>query len=280
MNLAIEILGYGGAIPAVVALATSFLCRKCLPAAIRDEYAAAIGLAAGFFVGYAFLPSWAELQPKRHWQWLPYLAAGVALVGPIGAAKSSRRHNRIAVAIIVSLAVSWFLVPTWQRLDPIRYYWMAGLAAYLFLLITGLDSLAVKLPASRFFPGALTFVSATIAATTAYAVSAKYGQVTGVATAAVLGCWLAVPMFDSVRYARGLSPSFGILVGGLAFVGCIEPNPPLLALLLLPATPLGLWSFSAGPLSRLRGMSALAAHAAAIVLPVGLVVGWIAVATE
>ena len=280
MDTAIEILGYGGILPAGISIAVAYLCWKFLPSTVRDQYAAAFGCAAAFFVGYVLLPAWAELVPKRHWQWLPYLFIGAAILGPIGATRSSIFPIRLLVSLALSLLGAWLLVPTWPRLEGIRPYWVAGLAAYLLILTTALDKLAVRLPAGRLFPTLLAVVLGSIAATVAYAVSAKYGQVAGIAAAGLFGCSLASLWFDPVRFTQGLLPIFGLAAGGLAFAGFIEPDPPLYPLLILPAAPLILWLFTRPALSRLQGKSAATGQIVAVLLTVGALITWVVFAGE
>jgi hypothetical protein len=47
--------------------------------------------------------------------------------------------------------------------------------------------------------------------------------------------------------------------------------------MIAPAAPLALWLFAAGPLSRLKGWPALAAQAAAVAVPLVIVVAIVAV---
>jgi hypothetical protein len=61
-------------------------------------------------------------------------------------------------------------------------------------------------------------------------------------------------------------PVFAVLVGGSAFVGYIEPQPPLYGLLVLPAAPLALALVAWLPWVRSGGIRALAIEATATVL--------------
>jgi hypothetical protein len=59
-------------------------------------------------------------------------------------------------------------------------------------------------------------------------------------------------------------PVVVILVGGIAYVGCIEPEPPQGALLLAAAAPMALWPCAFAPLALQRGARGLAMQAAAV----------------
>ena len=58
-----------------------------------------------------------------------------------------------------------------------------------------------------------------------------------------------------------------VIVGGAAFVGHIDPQPPLLPLLIVPCAPLALWACVYGPLGRLDGIKAHVAQTVAVVFP-------------
>ncbi|MFB3107499.1 MAG: sulfatase-like hydrolase/transferase, partial [Pseudomonadales bacterium] len=107
----------------------------------------------------------------------------------------------------------------------------------------------------------LALCALALAAVVAAFVSLRYGYLAGVAAASVFGCWLAslVAEMESST-AQSLIPMFVILMGGIAFVGYIEPEPPLTALLLIPAAPLALWICQIGPLARLQGTPAVVAQ--------------------
>ena len=47
-----------------------------------------------------------------------------------------------------------------------------------------------------------------------------------------------------------------------------------------PAAPLALWLFAAGPLARLKGWPAIAAQAAVVLVPLVILIAWMALAGE
>jgi hypothetical protein len=71
-------------------------------------------------------------------------------------------------------------------------------------------------------------------------------------------------------------PVYAVLAGGSAFVGTIEPSPPLPIILVAPAAPLVLWLFAVGPLARLKGAAATVAQFTAILLPLLIIIAWAA----
>jgi hypothetical protein len=274
MNFVIEVLVYGGIVPAAIAVAIVCLSRRFLPESVSNRYAAAIAFAVAFFVGYALLPSWADLLPKRHWQWLPYLGAVAVVLGPVGLATGVRAPERWLLFLLLAIATAWALVPTWPGLKPPRSVYVPCLAGYLLLLTTLLEPLPARL-IGKLFVALLTVVSGSVAIALAAFVSLKFGQVAGIAAAATAGCWVASLFHNHDSTTRGLVPAFTIVVGGLAFVGFIEPQQPLKAMLLVPAAPLALWASVWGPLARLRGIAAGAAQTAIVLVPLAIALIWL-----
>jgi hypothetical protein len=276
MRADIELALYTAVPPLAAAVATAWLLWRLLPVNIAERYALGIALAVGFFIGYWLLPdNWAPLVPQKHWQWLPYLAAAAVLGGLPLAAGVSWPERLLAYGAL-ALVAAWQFVPLWEELQPPRHYAVPLLAGYLFMLTALLTALPDRLLQSTSV-ALLTASAGATALLIAVGVSVKYGQVAAIAAAAMTGCFGA--SFISAKRAlaiRGLISVFAVLVGGLAFVGTIEPTPPQPIILLAPAAPLMLWLFAAGPLARLKGSPAIAAQAAAVSIPLTIAVIWIA----
>jgi hypothetical protein len=106
------------------------------------------------------------------------------------------------------------------------------------------------------------------------------GQIGGISAAAMLG-FCILPLGETQpTAARGSIPAFAVTVGGLAFVGTIEPDPPNLGFLAVPAVILLLWPFAWGPLARLTGLADTAARCAFVLVPLAALGGWILLARE
>lgn len=272
MSAEIEFAIYCVAAPAAVAIMAAWLLRVALAANIRERFSLPAAWAAGFFVGYALLPDGASLLPQRHWQWLPWLGLAAGLVG-----RSSAPSYLSLIAWAILAAVSaWLLVPTWTTLWPPRLVTFPLLAAYLFLLMSLFGVLPNRL-ITRALIGYMAVSAIAVALCIAIGVSATYGRITALAAAALIGCYIAAmtpawrPMQpdaspDSLGI-RSLIPAFAVLVGGIAFVGTIEPKQPLPIIMLAPAAPLTLWLFAAGPLAKLQGWKAGAVQVVAVLLP-------------
>ncbi len=290
MRNEIELVHYTAVVPLLTAAASAWFAGRLLPVQLAERYALGIALATGFGVGYWLLPEWAPLVPTNHWQWLPYLAATAVLGGLTQATGVWWIESLFAYGALALLA-AWQLVPLWEELVPPRHYAVPLLAGYLLLLMAILSSLPDRL-LGPLFVGLLAVSAGTVAVLIAIGVSMTYGQVAAVAAAALGGCWLlsllanltrGVSEESAARLAvaiRGLIPVFAVLVGGVAFVGTIEPAPPMTIILLAPAAPLMLWLFSAGPLARLTGWPSVAARTGTVIVPLMILIAWIALASE
>ena len=277
-NLAIEILGFGGILPATVSIATVFLLRRVSPRNVSGRYAAAVGFALAFFVGYVLLPSPAALVPARHWHWLPYLGIGAAIIGPVGLATGVSKPESWLLHFLLAIVAAWLLVPTWSSLQPPRSVYIPILIGYFFLLTAFLTPLPARLP-GRLFPTLLFVVSACVATLIAAFVSVSYGRIAGVAAAATFGSLVTSGLHNDDENT-GLLPAYVVVVGGAAFVGCVEPQPPLIGILCLPATPLALWVFMLRPLNRLEGVAASAARTTTVLVPLAIAVIWVVISAN
>ncbi|MEX0717217.1 MAG: hypothetical protein WD066_11545 [Planctomycetaceae bacterium] len=246
-RFAFEMFAYGVLAPALVAAVASCLARRVLPAATAARHAGAFAFSAGVCAGYALLPEWAPWIPERHWHWLPYLAIGAAVVGPIALAEGVGWFERWMLLVPLAIVASWLLVPRWPNLDPPRTTLVPAVAGYFFLLAVLLDGLPDRVP-GRMLPGAL-FVSAAVVATVILdQASVSLARAAGLSACALGGIAAAFGRRATAMELRGLVPAFATIVGGMAFAGCIEPTEPLFALLLIPAAPLALWFLAWGPL--------------------------------
>jgi hypothetical protein len=282
MNAAISLVIFSIAAPAAVALAAALVLERILPERIGQRMALAVALAAGFCAGYWLLGEWTTLIPQRHRQWLPWLAIAAAFVGGI---RASSYVSWIAWTLLAA-ASAWVLVPTWATLWPPRLVTIPLLAAYLLLLMALLAALPDRL-LGRLFVVLLTAAAIGVALLIAIGVSLKISQVALAGAAAFGGCSVAAftpsaaaKSVGSAQAAasRGLIPAFAVLIGGLAFAGTIEPQPPLPIVLLAPAAPLMLWLFVAGPLAKMQGWKAAALQVAVVLVPLTVALAVIAIA--
>jgi hypothetical protein len=262
------------AAPAAVAAVLGVILLRALPPRLAERLALPIALAAGFCAGYWLLGEWTALVPQKHRQWLPWLAI---LAGTAGRSTASSYVSWVSWAVLAALG-AWVLVPTWETLWPPRLVAIPLLAGYILLLIGLLATLPDRL-LGRLFGFLLTAAAVTVGLQIAIGVSAKIGLVALAAAAALGGCAVSACLprretktGESSRDAasRSVIPIFAVLIGGLAFVGTIEPQEPLPIILLAPAAPLALWLFAAGPLAKMEGWKAIAGQSVAVLLLLGI----------
>jgi hypothetical protein len=238
MSLAIELIVVGLLLPATIAAFIVWGALRFDTARRAERYALPCGVAAGFIAAYVVVFKWAALSPDRHWQWLPYLAAAAALVGPARASPSRLGWLRWTVFLVLAASTAFFLVPKWETLRPARPASIAILALYLALLMAGVDRLPKRL-STAWLLATLALTGLALAGVLADG-SVRYGQVAGMGAAAFAGSWLvvAVGRRSSAFECRSIAPLYSVLIGGMAYVGCVEPEEPLWWLLLIPAVPL------------------------------------------
>ena len=269
------------AAPAALAAVVGVILLRLLRARVAERLALPLALAAGFCTGFWLLGEWTALVPQRHRQWLPWLAILAAFAGR---STASAYVSWVLWAILAALS-AWVLVPTWNTLWPPRLVAIPILAAYLLLLIALLATLPDRL-LGRLLCFLLTAAAVTVALQIAIGVSAKIALVALAAAAALGGCSIAAcsprgesESAESSRAAasRSLIPIFAVLIGGLAYVGTIDPLKGAVPVILLaPVAPLVLWLFAAGPLAKLQGWQAAILQICAIALPLGIALAVVA----
>jgi hypothetical protein len=99
-----------------------------------------------------------------------------------------------------------------------------------------------------------------------------YARIACVAAGSVAGLWAGACFRpnEETTVVRGLIPAFMIVVGGIVFVGCVEPQRPQYGLLLLPAAISGLWLCESPPLRRFSGSKRSVVQIASVAIPLSL----------
>jgi hypothetical protein len=141
------------------------------------------------------------------------------------------------VFFALAAGTAFVIVPAWDALRPARPASMAIVAVYLGILMVRVDRRPHSTSTSWLLVLALTgFVLAGVLADG----SVRYAQLAGIAAAAFAGCWLGVALGRRGIGVnpRSIAPIYSVLIGGMAYIGCIESEEPLWWLLLVPAIPL------------------------------------------
>jgi hypothetical protein len=259
-------------LPLVVSIAMPLVCRRWMPQSMARRYALPVALSAGFVATYGCLEP-AEWLPTRHWHWMPYIALSAMIVGPISIARGVWMLERCLLTLIVAIISASVLVPTWASLEPTRKWYVCFLASYLFVLATCLPPLADRVSPKILLP-LLLAIGLMLAVLILAIASVGLGLLAGIMSSALLGSGLVAYWYRDSLSLQSLVFVFSILAGGVAFVGYIDPDPPLKGLLLLPASPLALWLVEAAPRPKKSRVHAIA-QMSAVVVPLLVGVVWV-----
>jgi hypothetical protein len=282
IGLAFDIFGSPALVAAIASLAIATLGQR-FGSQRAEPFIPPVAIAIGYFLGYLALPrGWAALWPQagRSWQWLPYLGLAAAAVGFITAAAGNRRQllRHLTVGGL-ALAAAWLLTPHVPIVGLARPAIIFLLTCYLLLVAAPLQALPSRLLGHALL-GLLAISAGVLAVLVGAEISFRLAQLAAIAAAALAGC-LAARFFglsSTEPSVRSVIPMFGVLAGGLAFIACVEPEQPLLPLLLVPAAPLGLWLMIVGRLASLSGKAEFAIQAAVVIVPLAVAVVWAVVA--
>jgi hypothetical protein len=283
MNFLVEALGVGVAVPAAVSLGVYSAAARLPWGDACRRYAAPAAFAAAFSFAYALMPKWAELIPARHWHWMLYLVPAAAAIGAVAAADGLKRPDRLLLFLLAAIVSAWLLLPHWLKLPAWlaennslgltpRAVYVPILAAYLLAIAALFEPLGRRLPATSVL-GGMALTAVCLAVLCGALVSVMYGEMATIAAAALVGCWVGACILPQPAAARGITLAYAVAVGGWAWIGCIEPRPPLLALMLVPAAPLALWTCAFGRPAQLRGFKGAALHLGVVLIALALAAG-------
>ena len=200
----------------------------------------ALSLAVGIacFIGVNLLRDTFS-RPEKYWETLGLISVVAGLCGPLLSIASLRW--RLIAWPLLSAAAAWFLVPTWETLQPGRAIYIPLLAAYLSCvgMLYGFGARSAS-PKELLF--ALSTTTFAVAAATAAIASLKYGEL-ALIVSANLAAVFSLSLFVRLECweLSGMIPCAATLICGVAFVGYIYPQPPIFELMLLPFAPVGLF---------------------------------------
>jgi len=243
-GLALEIFGLAALVALLVALVLTWLARRLTPADYDGYFVLTSAVAIAYFTGYAMLPrSWAAFIPQatQRWQCLPYLGLVAALFAvSFPPSQRSTAWNLTIVAVAGMAGAT--LAPNWPVFGFGRKALELFLTFYLIVVGVPLQHLPARM-LTQWLLGLLCFVAAAVAVAIGAFVSTRLAQFGALAAAALAGSWIAgfVAPRAGGSPLRSLIPVFTVLVGGIAFVACVEPDPPQPGLLAIPLLPLVLW---------------------------------------
>ena len=165
----------------------------------------------------------------------PSPAANAASCRTTTDAVTIHRMATLAVVLLAASVTAWLLVPQWKSLSPPRALWLPFLASYLALL-----GIVASRPLRDSMTIPFAWANMTIAAVIAIVliamfVSVTYASFASATGSAMAGCWLVLWRRPELRAsALGLALSYATLIGGWAFIGCVEPRSPAWSFLAIP----------------------------------------------
>jgi len=267
----------GVAAPAIAAFVAALILGRVLTGSRGvGAIAFAIGQALGTGLVLAAADNW---MPTRNLHYVPWLGLAAAALGPTIVSGGLVAAERWLLVMLAALGGAAFLVPTWPDLWPSRPLSMAAFVVAMALVARGTDGVT-----RRNSPRLVTLTMAVVSLLAAMLIAASFslslGEAALTTAAAISGTAAALLIRPDEPAVRGLSLPFTLTVGGWCYVTAIEPAPPLVSLLFLPAAPLMLWLTAIGPLSRLSARTRLALSTTLVALYLGAVGAWAWFSTE
>jgi hypothetical protein len=233
-----------------------------------SRYGGVFGMVAGFLAGFVLMNGWDAAVPRRYWHWLGWIAVGCVVVGGSARVTGMRWWDRSMLHAALAGAAAAWLVPGWKELEAVRLWYVAGLVLFFLALMEGLSGagrwdrgLGVMLAVSAFVVAGLITAG----------VSVTYGLVALAAAGALAGCVATGIGVED----RGLGTAYGALVGGAAFVGCIEARPALWGLLACAAAPLAVWVGEVTGVGKRPGISGMVARYVPVLVVLIAGAGWV-----
>ena len=261
---AIQFVVYGGAIPAVAAVAAFWAMGRWWPRDAARRYQAGMSFAAAVVVGLICLPSTKTLAPTQFWEWIPYLGLVAALVSGITSAAGVMRGERWTAVYLFAVVAAWLLVPKWPELSPPWPIHVATAAAAIITITALLSQIPDRLRGQA-FPAWLTITAACSSVLVLSEVSETFGMLAALPSGALFGCSVAAWLQKSPADWRSIAMPFTVVVGGYAYLGAVYPTSPIWPMVLIPAVPLSLCVSYWGPLQRVEKNWALVNQGVCIV---------------
>lgn len=247
-------LGYGIGIPALVGLALLWNLRWMLPTDLGRRYAPSLALGGGVIAGYFLLPL-GPVQPETHWHFLPHALLIAAVVGIVSASNDLILLDRLLLYSIVSLGISFVLIPTWDDLNPPRLQYLSGLSAMIVVLALLYGRLIEHAP-GPFLPFIFCVTSICGAVLLAHSGSLLFGQIGLTAVGSLLGMTLACRLDKNSQSLDGLGFPLAIFLCCSMMIGQTNSfsSIPIYAYAVLPVAPLGLFMTANSKQSGIKGL--------------------------
>jgi hypothetical protein len=191
----------GVALPATLALALTLLAARICRTGIKRSYLPANVAFAGSILTTYSLFQFTTLRPRELGvDWLPYAAIIAGCIAAL-VRLSNIPFIRWSSAWVLPLTIMWLMLPTYEKFQPVIWYWRIGLA-----LAASVLWICLQLPSEQAggpsFTFVLAFLSGAAAALLFLAGIAKYAQLAFVMAAVLAGVAVAELIDRSQRTVR------------------------------------------------------------------------------
>lgn len=249
-------LGYGIALPLVVALFAMINLRWMLPADVAQRYSPAVAWLTGTLLGY-WLLRLGPFVPQLHWHWLPWVMLGTFSIGVVGASRNLMLLDRLLLFLLGGLVAGWLLFPGWDTVWPPREQYFLGWVAYVVALALILNAQSERLAGST-FALVLTLTAVTGGVLLAHSGSLRFAQMLWAAAAACGGLTVAARLDKNSQHLDGFAFPFTLFVSAMMLIGHVNSfsKIPIYSYAFIPLAPCSLLILRGKPQSQgLKGFA-------------------------
>ncbi len=239
-------------------------------------------LAIGYAAGHAWLRGWVRpalvpIPPIDAYDWIPWLALAAMILGGLDSVRPcpgwARWENRLLLtALTLWLLLRPLLEGTWSTQEAAQ--WMSGLGLLALAVWGVLDFQAKRLGRKAVLP-LIVWTSAT-ALCMQFCHITTLAQLGFVLVAGLAGFWIVSLWWPGLTLARGAVPVLLVVVNGLILFGRFYAYPelPVPTAIGLAIAPLSLAVDSVPPLRNARPLWTALLRLLALLVPVGVAVGF------
>ncbi|QDU95239.1 hypothetical protein [Lignipirellula cremea] len=243
MPFTVNDLFFGVLLPALLVLVILFAMSRVKALAAVEGLLAPLALAIGFEAGYWML-GLGPASPTSHWHWLAYVVGLGVLAGALAQAFGGKLPLTVGLFLPCTLACGWWLIPTWDSLEPSREVHLAVWTVATTALVAGGHPIFMReQKADRLAAVIVVFLLVTAASILlVLADSLRFAQMAMALSGAIAGLVVAVAADASRKPLLGILPFTVIALCGLLLIGQVNSfsGVPLASYLLIPAAMFGM----------------------------------------
>lgn len=273
---------FGFVLPALIVAAVLLAAQKWRLSRAIDL--SPLALAVGFHLAY-WMVGLGPLRPESHWHWIPYVITVAAVISCAKAIGTWNRGARAALILISSAAFAFFLVPTWQDLEPTRSVLIVGWSLTVAGVTLSAESLAQTLFTSKrshqVLLVALLISSLAGAVVLLLADNLRFSQMAMALAAAIVGLLIANSIQSIPPQAESTLFPAVTAISGLLLIGRVNSfsDVPWISYVLVVIAPLGLWVLNLPYIRNLKGNLRVAVGLSISCIVLGMAVAFAVFAT-